>query len=582
MRQRHRSVQDDTVKLPAPPPNEILQALRRCRSGFVQVALFSAVINLLMLAPALYMLQVYDRVLGSGNAMTLLMLTLLIVGLFAVMGILEWVRSLMMIRLGAQLDLHLNARVFAATFAANLHDPQQRNVQPLNDLASLRQFATGSGLFAFFDAPWFPLYLAVIFLFSPWLGLLALAGAAALLGLAWLNQRLCREPLAEAGRLSIAAGEQAGANLRQADAIEAMGMLGALRARWLHLHHGFLNQHHVASERAAAISAWSRYVRLSLQSLVLGLGAWLVLQGQISAGMMIAGSLLMGRVLAPIDQLIGIWKHWIAARQAYGRLTTLLQAQPPRATAMALPAPRGALSVERLCALAPGSRAPCLADLSFRLPAGQMLGVLGASGSGKSTLARLLVGVAPAQSGKVRLDSADLRQWDKVALGKHLGYLPQDVQLFAGTVAENIARFTFTDAQQVVDAAQLAGVHELILRLPLGYDTPLGEGGSGLSGGQKQRIGLARAFYGLPALIVLDEPNANLDEAGERALLAAIARIKSLSRTLVVITHKPTLLNAADLLLILHGGQMKAFGPAASVLAELQSLTATSAQGLAS
>jgi ATP-binding cassette subfamily C exporter for protease/lipase len=361
-----------------------------------------------------------------------------------------------------------------------------------------------------------------------------------------------------------------------------MGMLGALKARWLRLHHSFLSEHHLASERAAMISAWSRYVRLGLQSLVLGLGAWLVLQGQISAGMMIAGSLLMGRVLAPIDQLIGIWKHWIAARQAYGRLTTLLQAHPPPAPATALPAPRGALVVERLGAFAPGSRVPCLAELSFQLPAGQMLGVLGASGSGKSTLARLLVGVATVQSGKVRLDGADLRQWDKAALGPHLGYLPQDVQLFAGTVAQNIARFAAHQPDKVVDAAQLAGIHELILRLPLGYDTPLGEAGSGLCGGQKQRIGLARALYGLPALIVLDEPNANLDEAGERALLAAITRLKTLSRTLVMITHKPSLLGAADLLLILHGGQMKAFGPATRVLAELQSLTATTAQGTAS
>lgn len=556
--------------------NEIRLAVRRLRGGFLQVGVFSAVINLLMLAPALYMLQVYDRVLGSGNAMTLLMLTLMIVGLLALMGLLDWVRSLMMIRLGAQLDVQLNARVFSATFEANLRDPQQRNVQPLNDLTCLRQFATGSGLFAFFDAPWFPLYLAVIFLFNPWLGMLALAGALVLLALAWLNRRLCSSPLTEAGRLSIAASEQAGAHLRQADAIESMGMLGALQACWLKLHHGFLHQHHLGSERAAVFSTASRYVRLGLQSLVLGLGAWLVLEDQISAGMMIAGSLLMGRVLAPIDQLIGVWPQWSAARLAYARLCRLLQAHPVRPAGMPLPAPVGALAVERVSAFAPGSRTPCLAELTFSLPAGQMLGVLGASGSGKSTLARLLVGAVPAQAGKVRLDGADLQQWDKAALGPHLGYLPQEVQLFAGSVAQNIARFATAEPRQVVEAAQLAGVHELILRLPQGYDTPLGDGGSGLSGGQRQRIGLARAFYGLPALIVLDEPNANLDDAGERALLKALTHLRALPRTVVMITHKATLLGDADLLLILHGGQMKAFGPAARVVRELQSGAALS------
>lgn len=559
------------MKSPASPSsNEILQALGRFRSGFIHLGLFSAVINLLMLAPALYMLQVYDRVLGSGNAMTLLMLTLMVVGLFALMGMLDWVRSLLVIRLGSQLDMALNGRVFAATFEANLNHPQQSNVQPLNDLTQLRQFATGNGLFAFFDAPWFALYLGVIFLFSPWLGLLALCGALLLLGLAWLNQRLCRAPLAEASRLSIAASQQAGANLRQADAIEAMGMLGALQQRWFALHHGFLAQHSLASERAAVFSAWARYVRLGLQSLVLGLGAWLALDGQISPGMMIAGSILMGRVLAPIDQLIAVCKQWSGARQGYERLRNLLQACPQRAQNMPLPAPVGHLAVEQLSAFAPGSRTPCLHQLHFNLAAGQMLGVLGASGSGKSTLARLLVGITAPQAGKVRLDGADLQQWDKSALGGHIGYLPQDVQLFAGSVAENIARFTALDHEQVVAAAQLAGVHELILRLPQGYDTALGDNGAGLSGGQKQRIGLARAFYRLPALIVLDEPNANLDDAGEKALLAAIARIKLVPRTLVLITHKPTLLAGAERLLVLHGGQMKAFGPATQVLQELQ------------
>ncbi|MCY1337608.1 Type I secretion system ATP-binding protein PrsD [compost metagenome] len=553
-----------------PPGNEILAVLAAYRGGLRSVGAFTAVINLLMLAPALYMLQVYDRVLASGNRMTLLMLTLMVIGLYAFMGLLEWVRSSVVIRLGTQMDMRLNQRVYAAAFEANLKSGNLAAGQALNDLTSLRQFATGSALFAFFDAPWFPVYLAVIFLFHPWLGVLAMGGALLLVLLAWLNHRLARAPLAEAGRMSIRATQSASANLRNAEAIEAMGMLPALRGRWLAEHCGFLRQQNLASEQTAAVSAWSKGVRLALQSLMLGLGALLAVLGDITPGMMIAASILVGRALGPLDQLIAAWKQWSTARQAYERLEQLLRAQPARAAGMALPAPRGELRVERLTAAAPGSRTAVLQGIGFALDAGEVLGMLGPSGSGKSCLARLLVAVQPALAGTVRLDGADLQQWDKALLGPHIGYLPQDVQLFAGTIAENIARFAEVNAEQVVAAAQLAGVHELILRLPQGYDTQLGEGGAGLSGGQKQRVGLARALYGLPALVVLDEPNANLDEAGEQALLAAIAQLKRHKRTLVLVTHKPALLAGADKLLVLRGGQMQAFGPAARVLQDLQ------------
>lgn len=552
------------------PGNEILAALGACRRGFVSVGVFSAVINLLMLAPALYMLQVYDRVLASGNHMTLAMLTLMVLGLYAFMGLLEWVRSLVVIRLGAQIDQRLGARVYDATFEASLRLGRGTSAQPLNDLTSLRQFATGSALFALFDAPWFPLYLAVLFLFHPWLGWLALGGAALLLSLTWLNQWQTRAPLAEAGQLAIQATQAAGAHLRNAEVIEAMGLLACLRQRWQHEHGRFLQLQSRASEQGAAFGAASKIVRLALQSLVLGLGALLAVDGQITPGMMIAGSILSGRVLGPLDQLIGAWKQWSGAQQAYQRLSDLLQAQPPRTNGMALPAPRGALRVEQLSACAPGSRTPVLAGVSFALEPGQRLVVLGPSGCGKSSLARLLVAAQTPLAGKVRLDGADLQQWDKQALGPHLGYLPQDVQLFAGSIAENIARFAEVEADKVVTAAQMAGVHELILRLPQGYDTRLGEGGAGLSGGQKQRIGLARAVYGLPALIVLDEPDANLDEAGEQALLAALERLREQGCTLVLVSHRPALLKSADQLLVLRGGQMQAFGPAARVLQELQ------------
>ncbi|MEJ3573458.1 MULTISPECIES: type I secretion system permease/ATPase [Pseudomonas] len=549
-----------------PKANEMLAALTAYKRAFFNIGLFSAVINLLMLAPALYMLQVYDRVLASGNQMTLLMLTLMILGLFGLMGALEWVRSQVVIRLGTQMDMRLNQRVYDAAFEAQLRTGSPAAAQALNDLTSLRQFATGNALFAFFDAPWFPVYLFVIFMFSPWLGLLALGGAVLLILLAWVNQHVSQAPLKAASELSVQATQQASAHLRNAEAIEAMGMLDTLRGRWLAQHTAFLAQQNLASEKTATVSAWSKGVRLALQSLVLGLGALLAVQGEITAGMMIAGSILMGRVLSPIDQLIGVWKQWSSARLAYQRLEALLHSYPARAQRMALPAPRGELAVEQLSASAPGTRRATLANLSFTLPAGQVLGVIGPSGCGKSTLARLLIGVWQPLAGKVRLDGAELSQWDKHQLGPHLGYLPQDIQLFAGTIAQNIARFAEVDADKVLAAAQLAGVHQLILQLPEGYETRLGEGGAGLSGGQKQRIGLARALYGLPAVIVLDEPNSNLDEAGEQALLQAIAQLKQHKRTLILITHKPNVLTLTDQLLILREGQLQAFGPTAKVL----------------
>ena len=549
-----------------PKANEMLAALTAYKRAFFNIGLFSAVINLLMLAPALYMLQVYDRVLASGNQMTLLMLTLMILGLFGLMGALEWVRSQVVIRLGTQMDMRLNQRVYDAAFEAQLRTGSPAAAQALNDLTSLRQFATGNALFAFFDAPWFPVYLFVIFMFSPWLGLLALGGAVLLMILAWVNQHVSQAPLKAASELSVQATQQASAHLRNAEAIEAMGMLDTLRGRWLAQHTAFLAQQNLASEKTATVSAWSKGVRLALQSLVLGLGALLAVQGQITAGMMIAGSILMGRVLSPIDQLIGVWKQWSSARLAYQRLEALLHSYPARTQRMALPAPRGELAVEQLSASAPGTRRATLANLSFTLPAGQVLGVIGPSGCGKSTLARLLIGVWQPLAGKVRLDGAELSQWDKHQLGPHLGYLPQDIQLFAGTIAQNIARFAEVDADKVLAAAQLAGVHQLILQLPEGYETRLGEGGAGLSGGQKQRIGLARALYGLPAVIVLDEPNSNLDEAGEQALLQAIAQLKQHKRTLILITHKPNVLTLTDQLLILREGQLQAFGPTAKVL----------------
>ncbi|MFC3396092.1 type I secretion system permease/ATPase [Brenneria rubrifaciens] len=547
---------------------EIIDALATYRQGFWGIGVFSAVINLLMLVPAIYMLQVYDRVLPSGNTMTLAMLTAIMLGLFLLMGLLEWVRSAVVIRLGTQMDMQLNQRIYNAAFESSLKSGSARAGQTLNDLTTLRQFATGNALFAFFDAPWFPVYLLVIFLLHPWLGLMALGGGGVLILLAWLNQRLTRAPLAQAAKVTAQATQQANANLRNADAIEAMGMLSALRQRWLTQHHQFLHYQNVASEKSATMTSLAKSTRLALQSLMLGLGALLAVNGEITPGMMIAGSILIGRVLSPIDQLIAVWKQWMQARLAWQRLNDVLDQNPARVAGMTLPAPQGKLQVEQLSASLPHSRTPILANLTFELSPGDVLGVLGHSGSGKSTLARLLVAALSPLGGKVRLDGADLHQWDKEHLGHFIGYLPQDVQLFTGTIAENIARFSQPDAEKIVAAAITAGVHDMILRLPQGYDTPLGEDGAGLSGGQKQRVALARAIYGQPKLIVLDEPNASLDEDGEKALLASIAAQQQALSTQILITHKSSLLSCANKLLVLQAGQIQYFGAADQVLKE--------------
>ena len=548
------------------PHNEITEALAGCKGAFRTVGAFSAIINLLLLAPALYMLQVYDRVLASRNETTLLMLTLMILGAFLLMSALELVRSFVLIRLGAKLDQHFNRRVYGAAFEQNLKRSGANAGQALQDMANLRQFLTGNGLFAFFDAPWFPIYLLVIFLFNPYLGVFALVGTLLLIGLAYANEAVTQQPLAQASGLAVAANQLATNNLRNAEVIEAMGMLPNLMQRWLTLHERFIALQGEASERAGIIGAITRFARVSLQSLILGLGALLVLAGQITPGMMVVASILMGRLLSPVEQLINVWKHWAATRSAYQRLTELLGANPPRRAGMALPKPVGHVALEAVSALPPGATAPALRNLSIGLVPGDVLGVIGPSGAGKSTLARLLVGVWPAAAGHVRLDGADVYQWNKDELGPHIGYLPQDIELFAGTVSENIARFGQIDPAQVVLAAQRAGVHDMILRLAQGYDTLLGDAGGGLAGGQKQRLGLARALYGDPSLVVLDEPNSNLDDSGEKCLVEAIGDLRRRGKTVVLITHRGSVLAATNKILLLQDGMARLFGPSAEVM----------------
>ncbi len=551
------------------PQNEVAQVLASFKQAFRNIGVFSAVINMLMLMPAIYMLQLYDSVLTSRNEMTLYMLTLIMLGAYIFMGALEYVRSFVLIRVGAQLDMKLNKRVYTAAFEQSLKQGDGNAGQALKDLTNLRQFLTGNALFAFFDAPWFPIYLFVIFMFHPGLGVFALCGTVILIALAYINEKISHKPLAEANSMAIASGNVASNNLRNAEVIEAMGMLPNIQARWYKLHSRFLNLQAEASEKAGIVTALSKSCTVALQSLMLGLGALLALDNSITPGMMIAGSILLGRAIAPVQLLISVWKQIGSTRSAYERLNKLLEQNPAREAGMALPKPKGIIAVENVTAIPPGGKIPVIKGLTFSLAAGEVLGIIGPSGSGKSTLARLLVGIWPAAAGKVRLDGADVYLWNKDELGPHIGYLPQDIELFAGTVSENIARFGEINADKVILAAKRAGVHEMILNMPEGYDTPLGDGGAGLSGGQKQRLGLARTMYDDPSLIVLDEPNSNLDDVGEQALLAALVDLKKRGKTIALITHRTSIISVTTKLLLLQDGSAKLFGPTNQVIEKL-------------
>ena len=550
--------------------HEVRAALGKSRGAFFMTGVFSLFINLLMLTAPLYMLQIYDRVLASRSEPTLIVLTVLAGGLLLVMGGLDLIRSRVLVRVGVKMDALLNARVFSAVFAQALRGARGQRAQALRDLDSLRQFLTGPGPFAFFDAPWAPLYLAVVFIFHPILGFVALAGAVVLFSMALINELVTRRPLQLANAQAIAANGFAEASLRNAEVLEALGMLPEIRKRWTAQHCQGLALQATASDRAATLTSWSKAVRISLQVAILGAGAALAIQQIITPGVMIAASILMGRALAPVEQAIGQWRHFVGARQAYRRLNELLQAIPEDEARLTLPKPEGRLAVEQLVAAPPGSQKPVLKGVSFKLEPGEALGVIGPSASGKSTLARNLVGVWAPQSGAVRLDGAEVQGWDAEQLGPYLGYLPQDVELFAGNVAENISRFSAeASPEAVVAAARAAGVHDMILQLDKGYDSEIGEQGCVLSGGQRQRVGLARALYGEPALVVLDEPNASLDAAGDEALTQAILGLKARGATVVVMAHRPSAIAAVDKLLMLREGRVEAFGPKEEVIAKV-------------
>lgn len=559
------------------PRTELATVLFSFRKAFYTAGLFSLFINLLGLVPSIYMLQVYDRVLQSRNVTTLIMLTVIMLGFYVMLSMLELARSKLLIRVGAQLDMKLNNRVFVASFESNLKRAGGNAGQALGDLTNVRQFLTGNGLFAFFDAPWAPIYLVVIFMFHPWLGVFAIVAALVLFSLALLTELSTRKPLAEAQHVAAGANNYATNNLRNAEVIEAMGMLDNLRGRWMQKQMRFLALQNEASDKAAVISSATKSVRIAVQSLVLGGGALLVIDGSLTPGGMIAASILLGKALGPVELAIGVWKQLLGARTAFHRLESLLQSNPERQNSMLLPTPVGALQLEDVMAAAPGSQVMILKNIGFNVSPGEVVGVIGPSASGKSTLARLLVGVWPTMGGKVRLDGADIYTWDKNHLGPSVGYLPQDIELFEGSIAENIARFGEVDPINVVEAAKMAGVHDMILHFPQGYDTHIGDSGSGLSGGQRQRIGLARAIYGNPKFIVLDEPNSNLDDVGEAALIKAVQELKQRGTTIVLITHRTSIIGAVDKLLLLVDGAVQLFGPRDQVLLAIQQRAQTAA-----
>lgn len=547
---------------------ELAEALGSIKRYFIYAGVFSAAVNILMLVPIIYMLQVYDRVISSGSYSTLTMLTLIMVFLLLASGGFEWVRSMILISASNMIEKKLRRRVFDATFKNALYTGNASG-QALSDLSALRQFLTGNGLFAFFDAPWFPIYVAIMFLFHTWFGVVAILAGIVMVTLAWLNEIVTTKRLKDANTKANQVNGQVNGSLRNAEVIAAMGMTSDIRRRQEIKSDEVLILQTDASRLAGMLTSISKSFRMIVQSLILGLGALLALQQEISPGMMIAGSLLLGRALAPIDILVGSWKGFSVARAQYERLGELLNNIAPESETMSLPAPVGQLTLEQVAVVPPGGRVPVVRGVSFELAAGEALGIVGPSASGKSTLARAILGIWPAANGKVRLDGADIFTWDREELGPYLGYLPQDIELFDGSISQNICRFGELDAQKIVTAAKLAGVHELILNLPDGYDTIIGSSSGALSGGQRQRIGLARAVYGSPRLLVLDEPNSNLDDQGERELVTALQRIKAEGSTVVVISHRTMVLHAMDKLLVMKDGTAVSFGPKDQVLASL-------------
>ncbi|WP_168073074.1 type I secretion system permease/ATPase [Caulobacter sp. SSI4214] len=548
-------------------PTILDQAVLVARPAVITAMVFSFFINILALVSPLYMLQVYDRVLSSRNVSTLVVLTLICVFLFLVYGLLEALRTQVLVRGGLKFDSVARDPIFKAVLDSTLNR-RGAGAQAFRDMDAVREFMTG-GLIAFCDAPWTPVFIIVSWILHPFFGILAIISCIVIFGLAVMNDGATKNPIQMATMASIAAQNDASSTLRNAEVMKAMGMWGGLQRRWRGRRDEQVAWQAAASDAGGAVMSGIKVFRNIVQTLILGGGAYLAIHGKISAGSMIAGSILVGRALAPIEGAVGQWKTLLGARGSWDRLQAMLRETPDLSDHMQLPEPRGVLSAEAASILPPGAQAPTMRQASFRIEAGASIALVGPSAAGKSSLLRGIVGVWPCAAGVIRLDGYDIKQWDPEKLGRHIGYLPQDIELFGGTIAQNIARFTEFEAQDVIEAATLAGVHEMIQGLPQGYDTVIGEGGASLSGGQRQRLALARAVYKMPALLVLDEPNASLDQVGETALMEAMNRLKAARRTVIFATHKVNLLAQADYIMVINQGVIADFGERDPMLAKL-------------
>lgn len=516
-----------------------------------------------------YMMWLFDRVLNSKNELTLLMLTLIVVFMYVIWWAFETIRSLIIIQISKHVDARLNEQVYDAAFQSAIKQKGVNPVQALNDLTVLRQFVTGPVIFSVFDLPWFPIFMLLLFIFNFWMGIFCVITIVIMVVLTAYTEVLTKSKLAQANELAMLAGNTAGNTIRNSDVLDAMGMLSTLKAKWLQIHESFLEHQTVASQRAAFFTSITKVFQMAVQSLIMGLGAFLVLLYQITPGMMYASAFLMGKVLMPIQMLVQGWPQVSAAIESYQRLVELISDNPPREYAMSLPKPVGYIQVDNVFVAPPGQPNPIVQGVSFALVPGDLLAIVGPSASGKSTLAKCMIGVWHPMVGKVRLDGADMHTWNREELGPSLGYLPQDIEIFEGTISQNIARFTEFNPEDVIDAAQAAGIHDMVLRMPKGYDTPVGPGGLGLSGGQMQRIGLARALFKKPVFIVLDEPNSNLDDAGEQALALSLLKIRERKATAVIVTHRMSALKTATKMLVMQDGKVLKFGPTQTVLEEL-------------
>ncbi len=541
------------------------RAMKKLRGGFFAVGVFSFFINMLMLTAPIYMLQIYDRVLGSRSPMTLLMLTIVAGGLLVASGILDAIRSRLLVRLGVMFDSEISAHVFTAYLRSRFFRDTSDQPAPVRDVETVRAFLSSPGLTLFFDAPWIPFFIILVFYMHPLLGVVSVGGALILILLPAIGELLTRRANARVRNNTKRANQVIETSLRNVEAIEAMGFRNNLLQGWLKAHFDALRDQMAAGDTTGLMTALSKSFRQILQTLLLASGAYLAIQEIITPGVMIAASIIVGRALAPVESAIGSWRMMSAARVAYRRLEALLN-ENPMPMSMPLPRPEGRLVVESVVATVPRSPHPILRGVSFEIDPGDVLGIVGRTASGKTTLARLLVGIWEPSIGNVRLDGSDIYHWDHDDLGQYIGYLPESVELINGTVAENIARFADPDPEKVIRAAQVTEVHEMIQRLPEGYDTMIGEGGSRLSGGQRQRIALARAVYGDPSLVVLDEPNSNTDFAGDQSLLSTIESLKSMGTTVVIVSHRPTIIACVDKLLILNGGRVEKFGPRGEVV----------------